>query len=703
MSAIVIETNDVFEELSEENKRLLNDISFANECLIKLINLKTFIELIFDKIRYNLEENDCQKYQELSDEANEVLQRRPEFENLKNIDNKIIGHSVDDKKPIKLSPHFAEDSNEFSDDSDNTEDPDYEITTERLNISNKNKLNKSKSLVKRATNSLNAKNSSKRGRKPKTSSNICIQSNGIKQEKELITCDYDDCDQEFKTSKSYETHKRVVHLKIKPYACDYPDCDYRAQTRQGLNFHLVSHSDEKPIVCEVNDCGKRFKTDYQLKNHQKFVHKLGRQLFRCQWSGCKFETAAKSYFDMHMTKHTITERTVACDWPECDKMFRTQKQMLTHRRLMHTIARNLSCDWPGCQFRTFKKSILKQHVDKHSDVRPFVCDIGDCRKGFKTFFILKIHKTTHLKVRPFTCPYPDCDYSGINKSQLEHHQVSHSDERPFVCQFKECDKKFKLEAHLKKHEKFVHKVCAEILRCEWPGCEFETVWEKNLQLHIMTHTVRERTVACDWPNCPKMFKTRPAMTHHRRIHTAAKSHSCSWPGCQYKTNSTSGLRQHMLTHSDERRFVCEIDNCGKAFKTNGSLEYHKSAHFPPDKRDFKCLFEGCGKDFKTDPALKKHAKSHSAIEMRCDWPGCTYITNTTRKLNKHVLIHKDYSERKYVCVWPECGKRFTEKSHMDDHYRQHTNERRYACTYPGCIYRCVIRGNLKKHMTKHSR
>ena len=41
-----IKVNDVFEELSEENKRLLNELMFANKCLKVLITFKTFVEFI---------------------------------------------------------------------------------------------------------------------------------------------------------------------------------------------------------------------------------------------------------------------------------------------------------------------------------------------------------------------------------------------------------------------------------------------------------------------------------------------------------------------------------------------------------------------------------------------------------------------------------------------------------------------------------
>ena len=526
MSSVIIKANDVFDELNEENTRLLNDLNFANECLIKLINLKTFVELIFQKIRNNLEEYESQKYLELNNIVNEVLHRRPDIKKWKNNDNKTIdiNHNlVNCENDIKFSHYFSEINNKLSQDSN---DSDYQCssnkTAGRHKISNNDKLKSCKSLVKRATNGLKGNTRSKKGRKPKITSDINTDLNGIKPKSELIVCDCDDCDQAFKTSKSYERHKRLVHLKIKSFACQYPDCNYSAINKSKLDHHQVMHSDDRPFVCKIGKCGKTFKAELRLKTHQKFVHKVSAELFKCQWPGCEFETVWQKSLNVHMTTHTVFEKNIACDWPDCDQMFRTQNQMKRHR-FLHTAAQKYVCTHPGCPYSTCRAALLRSHMVRHSDVRPFACDIGDCTWKFKTMFMLKNHKKTHNKIA-----------------------------------------------------------------------------------------------------------------------------------------------------------------------TNPNSYY-------------KCEVEGCGKKLVNKSAFNVHSKTHLPAKRRCDWPGCTYITTTNRNLIKHMFVHKDYSERKYVCHWPECGKRFVEKGRLDEHYRKHTNERRYACTYPGCSYRCVIRGNLKKHMAKHSR
>ena len=68
-----VEAVDVFEELSEENKRLLNELQFADNCLKALIEFRTFCELLFKTFKYNFTVEDQIKYEELVDKVEEAF------------------------------------------------------------------------------------------------------------------------------------------------------------------------------------------------------------------------------------------------------------------------------------------------------------------------------------------------------------------------------------------------------------------------------------------------------------------------------------------------------------------------------------------------------------------------------------------------------------------------------------------------------
>ena len=59
-----IEINDIFDDLREENRRLLNELLFADKCLKYLTEFKSFVDLVINKINNYLEVNDISKYRE---------------------------------------------------------------------------------------------------------------------------------------------------------------------------------------------------------------------------------------------------------------------------------------------------------------------------------------------------------------------------------------------------------------------------------------------------------------------------------------------------------------------------------------------------------------------------------------------------------------------------------------------------------------
>ena len=68
-----INVNDIFDELKEENKRLLNELLFADKYLKYLTEFKLFVDLVINKINNSLEENDISKYREFCSTYETIL------------------------------------------------------------------------------------------------------------------------------------------------------------------------------------------------------------------------------------------------------------------------------------------------------------------------------------------------------------------------------------------------------------------------------------------------------------------------------------------------------------------------------------------------------------------------------------------------------------------------------------------------------
>lgn len=89
--------------------------------------------------------------------------------------------------------------------------------------------------------------------------------------------------------------------------------------------------------------------------------------------------------------------------------------------------------------------------------------------------------------------------------------------------------------------------------------------------------------------------------------------------------------------------------------------------------------------------------------LRCD--ECDRTFDQIHKLNHH----KRYHDRKHVCTYPDCGKKFGTKTHLDRHINdKHEKKKGFHCTQEGCQY---FRGgksfprkdNWRRHMqNKHN-
>src|SRR5258708_15507158 len=73
-----LETIDIFDDLIAENKRLFNELLFANKCLNVLMKFKSHLIRIYDKFETIIGPEDKQEFNELSDEYKKCIESRDE-------------------------------------------------------------------------------------------------------------------------------------------------------------------------------------------------------------------------------------------------------------------------------------------------------------------------------------------------------------------------------------------------------------------------------------------------------------------------------------------------------------------------------------------------------------------------------------------------------------------------------------------------
>ena len=97
-----IVVNDVLEELNEENKRLFEELLFANKCLKVLNEFKSFVEFNSNQFKLNLEENNKQLYEKLSEKVKQVLdEKRCHLKNSNDNNSIEVKRSLDIEEDVK--------------------------------------------------------------------------------------------------------------------------------------------------------------------------------------------------------------------------------------------------------------------------------------------------------------------------------------------------------------------------------------------------------------------------------------------------------------------------------------------------------------------------------------------------------------------------------------------------------------------------
>ena len=513
MCSVCVETNDVFEELREDNNRLLNELIFAEKCLKKFNDFKVFIDSILDKISIDL--NDKQKYEELKN----------------NIDNSLSQRSV--LSSLK-SENETEINEEFSDNFDNNIS-ETESNESEIKISDRRPLKSKRKTDISVNDNCNRKlNKTNKSMKTRTRKYVrCVQSNG------LFVCPVDGCEYKTKRRDGITNHRQIHDKKIK---CSHSGCDYRTYRMCALKLHMN-----------------------RLHLNEESIPGLSSDLFRCDFDGCSFMTYRPLSLTVHKSK-THSEQKYYCPYSGCDYITTSKPQINVHLRRIH-FSDEVKCPHSGCDYKSIRHN-LKPHLRQihnsveeipisekfiedfmlHSKKTRFtkhICHYEGCGKQFNKRHNLNLH------VRYFheqdskellKCEYQGCKYSNVNPNNLRRHIAIRHLEKTLKCDYPGCSYGTALRKILTQHKKIHAK--DKPFACDWPGCQYKSRRKSTMDSHSVSHT-NQYTVSCIWPNCDKKFKTKQHMRAHLLIHKGEKRHVCHWPGCQYRCITSGNLKIHM--------------------------------------------------------------------------------------------------------------------------------------------------------------
>ena len=606
MSSILV--TDILQKLKEDNKRLLNELLYAKQCLKVLIEFKIDFDFYSNKFKQSLELNEWKKFEKFDENISEIVSKMP-INREKTNNNNMSEEYVDIKTEMPFNVNINDNSN------DGLNECNYDLTEEQMQrrVETNRRLkemfverndNYLKDIIRQTNEDINEYHSVE---------------NNIEEETDI---------EDFTEDMSVLKRRLNEYLEENNESVDSPS---NSRFGDSLNEHLWQTSDgllsnditvttdtKQPILsfkCDI--CDRSYSTKWNLGIHKREEHKINYQdkdsdnnkfkfsyqsnakkekrkiYYKCNLCDCQYiniydltehknskhNVKAMSRLSGHRVSHEMRAEPkkslmYSCEWPGCDYKANTQKTVEKHKVCVHlpdSISRRFACTHPECDKKFKAKKHLISHLETHSTER-VKCEI--CGKDFKTEPSLMYHiKSQHSKGKIFVCDHNDCEFEANTVSKLNYHKEKAHTIPTIVCAFEGCDKLF-TNIHFMKE-------------------------------HMQSHNT-ELTHKCPIDGCDKAFKYKTRVKVHLREKHTDETYSCDWPGCDYITKSKASFKGHSDVHKTERDFICEWPECGKGFKNREQLKLHIRRH-TNDKR-YVCSYTGCQYSTTDSPNLIKHKK-----------------------------------------------------------------------------------------------
>ncbi|KAI4876943.1 hypothetical protein NFI96_018313 [Prochilodus magdalenae] len=159
------------------------------------------------------------------------------------------------------------------------------------------------------------------------------------------------------------------------------------------------------------------------------------------------------------------------------------------------------------------------------------------------------------------------------------------------------------------------------------------------------------------------------------------SHICPVPKCRKGFKYFRNLIAHVKDHGEveEAKRFLEMQNskivcqyCRRQFVNVSHLNDHLQVHC--GTKPYICIQLNCKASFDSNAELLMHRKDHPVFKARCMFPGCGKIFSEAYKLYDHEAQHY----KTFTCKVPGCGKVFHAQSQLDLHEESHNTKQAEA-------------------------
>uniref|UniRef100_A0AAY4ATA6 C2H2-type domain-containing protein n=1 Tax=Denticeps clupeoides TaxID=299321 RepID=A0AAY4ATA6_9TELE len=157
--------------------------------------------------------------------------------------------------------------------------------------------------------------------------------------------------------------------------------------------------------------------------------------------------------------------------------------------------------------------------------------------------------------------------------------------------------------------------------------------------------------------------------------------SCPVTSCQKVFKYFRNLVAHMKVHKNDDEARCFLETqcqkavcqyCRRQFVNVTHLNDHLKMHC--DLKPYYCIQLDCKARFHSHAELLMHRKVHTEFKSQCMFPNCGRIFTETYQLYDHEAQHYIM----FTCEFADCGKMFYSQSQLLFHQKQHKQEMPYT-------------------------
>lgn len=412
-------------------------------------------------------------------------------------------------------------------------------------------------------------------------------------------------------------------------------------------------------------------------------------VFYCHWGdNCEDSTFTnETDFDMHLKSiHLKLDENSKAALPPMERNSLAPKRAYDEHMPDNNDEKYLFCNWDQCNVELSEFDDLLEHIKvNHSTTFPHsLCNPNNSSNGHNAALSATVmlkqdatslpsysNSTTPTPAEILKCHWDNCDFNTNDRTALETHKTEHHPKATAALQNG-----------------------VTMYQCEWKSCNYKCANVSDFMLHV-----KQDHVISMFPKEDQSSTLQEPQT----LDVPESPHLLQLPNTDFQLPQLPAPINNETETESKEKHICQWcigsnnEECGCVFNTTQELNQHVvDVHVGSRKNEYICNWAGCerhGRPFTQRQKIHRHLITHTKNKPYvCDICGNSF--SEALVLKQHLRVHS--GEKPFACKI--CNKRFAASTALSVHMRTHTGEKPLVCKWPGCDKRFSESSNLAKHM-----